>query len=496
MFTLRLIHTATAYLTLAALLLLSSSANADLAIHFDPNILPSQYGPLGQEPAALYENSRWITDVRSTTPGGLAFDDFVDAEGNADSPVILPHPTQGAVWNFNGTSQRLIARRDDTVVTLIGNQDGFGGALDTNTLTTIVAGRIQPGATGTRFLFDMVSDFADFAYGLQYSYDTNQLLGFANQSTNAAVNLPVDEWFVATYAWNGAASTASLSVQTQSGTVSNTASASSNALLGTADLRIGRRSDFATGTYFAGNMGDFMIFNDVNDHSTIAAELATEYFSGPALELVVDLNTEAFLVNNSNNGIYIDGYRIASQQGSLAPANWTSLENSGFDTNLWFELGSTASELSEGVLALASFIPAGASIPLGDLFNTSVNVRDLVFDYHIAGADPETYIEGEVTYIDAEGLPGDFNSDGKVNLADYTVWRDNLGSNSPLANDDNLGTPVGATHYQLWKTNFGSSSPGALSAGSAAVPEPTTCAMLLMGSLSTFVVRRRMVANR
>ena len=32
-------------------------------------------------------------------------------------------------------------------------------------------------------------------------------------------------------------------------------------------------------------------------------------------------------------------------------------------------------------------------------------------------------------------LPGDYNQDGIVNAADYTVWRDNLGSPDSLPND-------------------------------------------------------------
>ncbi len=53
----------------------------------------------------------------------------------------------------------------------------------------------------------------------------------------------------------------------------------------------------------------------------------------------------------------------------------------------------------------------------------------------------------------AAGLPGDYNNDGLVNLADYTVWRDNLGSTAALANDNTPG--VDSTDYTVWKNNFG-----------------------------------------
>ncbi|WP_425397400.1 PEP-CTERM sorting domain-containing protein [Aeoliella sp.] len=73
-------------------------------------------------------------------------------------------------------------------------------------------------------------------------------------------------------------------------------------------------------------------------------------------------------------------------------------------------------------------------------------------------------------------LPGDYNNDGRVNLADYTVWRNNLGSNATLPNDPTPG--VSAADYDVWKSNFGSSA-SALS--QHAVPEPSTVVLVLLG---------------
>jgi hypothetical protein len=67
-----------------------------------------------------------------------------------------------------------------------------------------------------------------------------------------------------------------------------------------------------------------------------------------------------------------------------------------------------------------------------------------------------------VTPIVVGGRPspaGDFNDNGFVDAADYTVWRDTLGSTTDLrANDDNMGGSAGVVDqadYALWKTNFG-----------------------------------------
>ncbi|MEN1679858.1 MAG: dockerin type I domain-containing protein [Planctomycetota bacterium] len=69
----------------------------------------------------------------------------------------------------------------------------------------------------------------------------------------------------------------------------------------------------------------------------------------------------------------------------------------------------------------------------------------------------------------APALAGDFNTDGIVDAADYTVWRDSLNATgSGLAADANLDGTVDVLDYALWSTNFGAVLP----TNAAAVPEP------------------------
>jgi hypothetical protein len=74
-------------------------------------------------------------------------------------------------------------------------------------------------------------------------------------------------------------------------------------------------------------------------------------------------------------------------------------------------------------------------------------------------------------------LPGDFNDDGFVDAADYTLWRDNLGSTTNLPNDSTPGT-VTAADYDVWKNNFGSSLPTIST--TIAVPEPASTWLLVV----------------
>ncbi len=78
-------------------------------------------------------------------------------------------------------------------------------------------------------------------------------------------------------------------------------------------------------------------------------------------------------------------------------------------------------------------------------------------------------------------LEGDYNNEGTVNLADYTVWRANLGAPAgTLANDPNPGA-IGASQYATWKANFGrNASASLLTLDGAAVPEPKTMLLLAL----------------
>jgi len=80
-------------------------------------------------------------------------------------------------------------------------------------------------------------------------------------------------------------------------------------------------------------------------------------------------------------------------------------------------------------------------------------------------------------------LPGDYNADGKVDAADYVVWRKN-----PSAHG---GDPAG---YNTWRTNFGR-PPGAggalVGTSAAAVPEPAISTLITVAICLCAVHRRR-----
>jgi hypothetical protein len=76
-------------------------------------------------------------------------------------------------------------------------------------------------------------------------------------------------------------------------------------------------------------------------------------------------------------------------------------------------------------------------------------------------------------------LPGDFNEDGRVDAADYVVWRNGVGS--LYAEDD----------YNVWRANFGRAVGGIGNLSLAAVPEPITVTAFALAIVPVIGARQR-----
>jgi hypothetical protein len=77
-------------------------------------------------------------------------------------------------------------------------------------------------------------------------------------------------------------------------------------------------------------------------------------------------------------------------------------------------------------------------------------------------------------------MPGDFNTDGKVDGMDYVAWR------------KGLGTTYAQSDYDVWRAHFGQvAGTGSGFAAAATVPEPLSASFLLCGLLPFINARRR-----
>lgn len=110
-----------------------------------------------------------------------------------------------------------------------------------------------------------------------------------------------------------------------------------------------------------------------------------------------------------------------------------------------------------------------------------------------SGRQARITIFADTVTIDAL-RPGDFNGDGVVDAADYTVWRDNELNvdESALSVGSGDGGDVGPGDYSLWSTYFGAI--GVVDTGlSVATPEPTTIGLAVIAGLMCCPATRRRV---
>jgi mannan endo-1,4-beta-mannosidase len=80
----------------------------------------------------------------------------------------------------------------------------------------------------------------------------------------------------------------------------------------------------------------------------------------------------------------------------------------------------------------------------------------------------------------APSLPGDYNDDGTVDAADYTVWRNSFGqTGTSLAADGDGNGTIDEGDYDVWRLYFGETA-NAGSASGLATPEPSTLLLVLV----------------
>jgi ELWxxDGT repeat protein len=89
---------------------------------------------------------------------------------------------------------------------------------------------------------------------------------------------------------------------------------------------------------------------------------------------------------------------------------------------------------------------------------------------------------GTQVWIAQLDLSGDYNSDDKVDAADYTVWRNKLGSTTDLSADGDGDGTVDEDDYGVWKANFGKVR--AVGAASAISDEATIAAEIPLSAVA------------
>ena len=124
-------------------------------------------------------------------------------------------------------------------------------------------------------------------------------------------------------------------------------------------------------------------------------------------------------------------------------------------------------------------------------FSQSELPRDFPFNGEPTDTRAVGYSLASITFdfveVTATTPDGDYNDNGVIDLADYVVWRDNLGAAITLPGDTTGEATVGQAQYSLWKGNF---SAGAGGLAASQIPEPSSAAILL-GLVATIAMSAR-----
>lgn len=136
-------------------------------------------------------------------------------------------------------------------------------------------------------------------------------------------------------------------------------------------------------------------------------------------------------------------------------------------------LGQTQITVADGGTATGQWLPQTIEDTAP---NGAVEAR-LVFVFSQPSGQAGGVLVDGVSFGALPTLAGDFNDDGVVNAADYTVWRDTLGSTSDSRADANNDGVVNSADYTIWTENFGSQASGQ---STTPVPEPAALALAVV----------------
>jgi hypothetical protein len=177
--------------------------------------------------------------------------------------------------------------------------------------------------------------------------------------------------------------------------------------------------------------------------------------------------------------IEIGGLAVGSEFDQVIVTNSALLDGT-LIVQLTDEFTPVLGDTFEVVTAAGGVDGMFASLQLPDL--GELLAMDVIYDTNL------------VTLAVVPALSGDYNGDGVVDAADYTVWRDMLGSTTNLAVDGDGDNQIDAGDYDVWKNNFGASvaAGGSGASANAAVPEPATLVLFLLAA--GWCLRRRSAA--
>ena len=234
--------------------------------------------------------------------------------------------------------------------------------------------------------------------------------------------------------------------------------------------------------------------DSTNFVDTLPANHANDVFTYPVAQYDHDFDN-----NNSVDGLYAvtggfvyRGDAVPALHGKYFYGDFSETENALFVTDIdqlvQQEDFTDLANLNDGLLAPIEAVQLTVNgvnksflqIVRDASGNQSLGRSDLRYGL---GPDNEIYVlnkhDGRVRrFASVSGLvEGDFNGDGEVDAADYTVWRDSLGER------------YSQVDYPIWADNYGFSSSS--TSNTLAVPEPSAALLILLATAGVSLVIAR-----
>jgi hypothetical protein len=278
------------------------------------------------------------------------------------------------------------------------------------------------------------------------------------------------------------------------------------------------RSLYTADAFFAGAINQFTIHDNVLTPAQIQANFTTGPSGPKGPTLQINRDSGALTLLNEQTGVNIVGYTITSAAGSLDQAGWRpvadfydgdsggSFDNDDNWTVLTVEGSKT--DLSEfefdggtgGVLGTGG--TTALQLSNGGLWRKSI-YEDIQITAKLAdGSNLPVALE----YVGNSGVAftrSDFNFDGLINLNDWNIFLANNGTDMSMLSDaesyamgDLNGDQLSNhTDFRLFKADFNTANGAGAFEALAAVPEPTTIVLLIVGCLAVLSNRPRKVGT-
>lgn len=265
--------------------------------------------------------------------------------------------------------------------------------------------------------------------------------------------------------------------------------------------------------FFSGSIYEFRIYDtaltDVQVQSNFQAGCMDT--CGEPLRLEVNRSTGEAIFRNDLSSQSIVTYTVTSASGSISPTGWRPVANFGdadsggsIDANdIWIVDSMISTQIGEtdpiGGGGPDDGFQVGNPANLGNLFAKSP-YQDLVVSATVYDGITETTLNVPVVYSGTAIGRSDFNGDGVLTAADYTILLSNhLQTLSGVTSYETykLGDVDGDldndfNDFRLFKNDYIAANGAAAFAALAAIPEPTTAvlAALALAGIGGIRVRR------